>query len=304
MALQQLRYFVTVAESLSFTDAANEHFVAQSAISKQIGNLEKQLGVQLLYRNKRSVQLTNAGEYLLMEAKKLIECYETTIENTRKAANGQIGNIKVGLFGPEKDFLPKVINHFNKKYPRIDIDLLQLPREKINESLKNGEIDFGFTLSYSLNQIPNIEWQNIKNIPLNVFLHCDHPLAHNEKISIAAIANEPIITIKEDVSPTGYSHLCKLFDDHGFTPNVIKQCSRFETVLLLVEAGMGIAVLPKIIMEPHSTLRFIPFEESIEDFELVMAWNKHNRNNSLTLFLKEFESYFHEILPGFVCGLE
>jgi DNA-binding transcriptional LysR family regulator len=300
MDLKQLRYFVSVAERLNFTEAAGEHFVAQSAISKQISNLEELIGVQLFIRNRRTVQLTNAGTQLLKDAKTVIAHYEEAISNARLAGNGLSGNIKIGYLGLEKIFLPKLINQFTKKYPDVNIELIQYTRDTLNASLKLGEIDIGFTLSLSIEKFPEIIFRKISNIPFNVVLHSEHPLANHKKISISSIASEPIIVMNHEVSPDGFQHISELFKKHGLSPNIVSEGSHFETVLLMIEAGIGISILPKASANPPSTLRFIELEEKIEEIDFIIASNRNNRNPFISLFTKEFEYFMNSQEDGLV----
>jgi DNA-binding transcriptional LysR family regulator len=294
MGFKQLRYFISVAEKLSFTDAANEHFIAQSAISKQISNLEEQIGVPLFIRNKRSVQLTDAGAQLLTDAKGVIAHYEQAINKAKLAGNGLCGNIKVGFLGHEKTFLPKLINHMTKKFPDINIELIQFTRNALNSALQNGEIDIGFTLSVSIEKIPRISWERISTIPFNVVMNHDHPLANEDKISISSIAQEPMIVIHQEISPDGYEHAVKLFTKHGFTPKIVKKCPNYDTVLLMIEAGIGISILPKTVVNPPSTLRYIELAEDIDNIYLIIAWNKHNQNPLISVFTSEFDVFYRD----------
>ncbi|WP_160720609.1 LysR family transcriptional regulator [Bacillus sp. USDA818B3_A] len=300
MDLKQLRYFVSVAERLSFTEAAMEHFVAQSAISKQISNLEEQTGVQLFIRNRRTVQLTNAGTQLLKDAKSVIASYEEAISNARLAGNGLSGNLKIGYLGLEKIFLPKLISQFTKKYPDVNIELIQYTRDTLNSSLKIGEIDIGFTLSLSIEKFPEIISKKIANIPFNVVLHSEHPLADFKKLSFSSIASEPIIVMNHEISPDGFQHISELFKKQGLSPNIVREGSHFETVLLMIEAGIGISILPKAISNPPSTLRFIELEEKIDEIDFIIAWNRNNCNPFISLFTKEFESFMNNQEVGLI----
>ncbi|WP_342041610.1 LysR family transcriptional regulator [Bacillus sp. OTU2372] len=290
MDLKQLRYFVSVAERLSFTEAAMKHFVAQSAISKQISNLEDLIGVQLFIRNRRTVQLTKAGTQLLKDAKGVITHYEKAISNARLAENRLSGNIKIGYLGLEKTFLPRLINQFTKTYPDVNIELIQYTRDTLNASLKLGEIDIGFTFSLSIDKYTEIVSRKISNIPFAVVMNSEHPLANHKKISINSIASEPIIVINQEISPDGFKHIFELFTKNGFSPNIVQECSQFETVLLMVEAGIGISILPVAMQNPPSTLRFNELEEYVEDIDFIIAWNKNNQNPLVPLFTKEFEA--------------
>lgn len=300
MDLKQLRYFVSVAERLSFTEAAAEHFVAQSAISKQISNLEELIGVQLFIRNRRTVQLTKAGAQLLKDAKGVIEHYEGAISNARLRGSDLSGSIKIGYLGLEKLFLPRLINQFTKKYRDVNIELIQYTRDTLNASLKLGDIDIGFTLSLSIDKFPEITSRKISNIPFTVVMNSEHSLANHRKISITSIATEPVIVINPEVSPDGFKHISELFIKHDISPNIIQECSHFETVLLMVEAGIGISILPVAMVNPPPTLRFIELEENIEEIDFIIAWNKNNLNPLISLFTKEFESFIDTHEDGLI----
>jgi DNA-binding transcriptional LysR family regulator len=291
MDLKQLRYFVSVAEKLNFTEAAMEHFVAQSAISKQISNLENQIGVQLFIRNRRTVQLTQAGTQLLKDAKMVIAYYQEAIKNARLAGNGLSGTIKIGYLGLEKKFLPRLINQFTKKFPEVNIELVQYSRDTLNASLKLGDIDIGFTLSLSIEKYPEIEYKKISKIPFTVVMNSDHPLAGHKAISIHSIASEPLIVINQEVSPDSFKHISDLFIRYGISPSIVQECSQFETVLLMVEAGMGISILPVPMNNPPSTLCFIELIENVEEIDFIIASNKNNRNPLISLFINEFELF-------------
>lgn len=291
MDLKQLRYFVSVAENLSFTDAAAEHFVAQSAISKQISNLEELIGVQLFVRNKRSVQLTTAETHLLKEARGVITHYERALKKARLAGKGISGTIKIGFLGHERSFLPKLIHQFNKKFPEIGIELTQYTRALLNTFIKNGDLDIGFTLGVSMEKFPELKWRKISNMPINIVMPKEHPLAKQEKISIHALSSEPMIVISQKVSPDGYRHITDTFAKYGYIPNIVQECSCYETVLLMIEAGVGISILPRTIAAPSPTLRFMELEETIDDTDFIIAWNKNNHNPLIHLFMKELEAF-------------
>jgi len=146
MDIQQLRYFISVAKKLNFTEAAKEHFVAQSAISQQIKELEKFLGVKLFIRTNRSVRLTAAGKTLLSEAEDIINKTDEAVKKVQLAARGVIGTLKIGFILPmEKVILPDILKDFTCNYPHIDLSLLRLDWGYLNKSLEKDEIDLAFT---------------------------------------------------------------------------------------------------------------------------------------------------------------
>lgn len=291
MDIRQLRYFISVAEHLNFTEAAKHLFVAQSAVSQQIADLEKKLGVQLFIRNKRQVKLTNAGAVLLKEARYLVDKSEELIEKTRHADLGIIGDLKIGFLGyTERDFLPQLIRQFRRNYPKIDLHLNQYNHGMLIESLNTEALDIIFTLSFGLNNIGGLTKKKVLTEKISIVMHCEHPFANRQSINIKDLANERFIALDKRESPQGFNKTLLMCANSGFTPNIVSEPRLIQTVLLLVDAGIGIAILPKSLQANASpSLRFIDIEGEQAEDELVVAWKKANSNPSIPLFLEELD---------------
>jgi len=291
MDIRQLRYFISVAENLSFTDAAKDLFVAQSAVSQQIADLEKKIGVQLFVRDKRSVKLTSAGSVLLKESISLVDKTEEVIKKTRQAAQGIIGNLKIGFLGySERFYLPSIIKQFQINYPDVDLQLEQYNHGMLNEALITGELDIGFTFSFGIASIGGLEETHVFTESISAVLHNEHPLAHRDRISISELAKERFIVLNKEESPQGYNQTLLICANNGFFPNICREPRLLHTVLLLVESGMGIAILPKSLrLHSSPSLRFIDIDGEKNEYDLVVAWKKNNGNPSIQLFIKELE---------------
>ena len=292
MDMRQLRYFIAVAEHLNFTEAAKSLFVAQSAVSQQISDLEEKLGVQLFNRNKRSVRLTNSGKVLLKEAINLVNKSAEVIEKTRQAELGIIGSLSIGFLGyTERNFLPGLIRQFKRNYPTIDLQLNQFNHGMLINDLNSDDLDIVFTLSFGLDNIGGLERKKIISESISVVMHSDHPLANRRNINISELAKERFITLSRHESPQGFNKTLLMCANSGFTPTIVTQPRMLSTVLLLVDAGMGIAILPKSLEQNASpSLRFIDIEGEQSKDELVVAWKKANTNPSIPLFLQELEA--------------
>jgi DNA-binding transcriptional LysR family regulator len=297
MDIRQIRYFMAVAEYLNFTEAASHLFIAQSSLSQQIAELEKTLGVKLFKRNKRYVQLTSAGKVFLEEASTILQKYEEAMDRTRQADSGILGTLNIGFLGYSVNhFLPKLIKHFRKEYPFITIKLDRYGHGRLNEALKNKELDIAFTSSFGLQNIPNLDLLKIYSDLSSVVVHQDHPFATREMIKIAELTDESFITLKRQVSPQAHDRFLQMCTDSGFSPTIVNQTSYLDTVLLLVEAGMGIAVMPKSVRSIASPgLRFLEIEGKVSQFDLVAAWKKTNPNPSIPYFIKEIEDFVTEV---------
>lgn len=299
--LRQLRYFIKVAEYLSFTEAANQLFVAQSAISQQIADLEDKVGVKLFQRSKRSVQLTPAGTVFLKEAVQLVNKSIEAIDKARQAESGIIGSLSVGFLAPHvKAFLPQLIKRFHSQYPNIELQFNHFPIRMLKEALENDELDIGFTAPSGLSRIDTIQTKMIHKAPYCIVVPRGHPLAEKQKIQLADLAEEPFIIHNRHDSHVGSFHfIVQLCEKSGFTPKIVSQPRFVDTVLILVEAELGIAILPKDF-EPRSNpaIHFIEIEEvDNSTFELAVAWKKTNMNPSIPIFLKELDLIKPDLSP-------
>ncbi|KAB3529844.1 LysR family transcriptional regulator [Alkaliphilus serpentinus] len=296
MDIRQLQYFIAVAENLSFTEASKELFVAQSAVSQQIADLEKKIGAKLFIRNKRTVKLTNAGQVLLKEAIGLVNKTQEALEKTRQADLGIIGNLKIGFLGyTERHFLPHLIRQFRRSYPKVDLHLNQFNHGTLIEALKAKELDIGFTLSFGIDNIGDLEGKRIFTETISVAMHQKHPLANKEILKLEELADERFIVLNRLESPQGFNKTLLMCSNSGFSPNIVREPRLINTVLLLVDAGMGIAIVPKSLkLYSSPSLRFIDIDGEQTEDQLVAAWNKSNENPSIPLFLKELEGINEE----------
>lgn len=289
MDIRQLRYFITVAEYLNFTKAANQLYVAQSAISHQIADLEQQLGLKLFIRNKRSVQLTPAGAVFLKEAIEIVEKTSGAIERAKQTDAGIIGSLAIGFLSVHvRSFLPDVIKRFRELHPKVELHLNHFPSQMLKDSLEQGELDLAFTLPAGLDRIEEIEIKPVASEPYCLVMHKNHPLSSHKKIKLSDLATEPFIIHNRHDSPVGsYEFIVHLCEQSGFTPRIVSQPRFVDTVPILVESEIGISILPKSFetISSHS-LRFIKMDGVKDnDCELVIAWKKDNLNPAIQLFL-------------------
>jgi DNA-binding transcriptional LysR family regulator len=294
MDIRQLRYFITVAEYLNFTKAANQLYVAQSAISHQIADLEDQLGVKLFIRNKRSVQLTPAGSVFLKEAIEIVEKTSGAIERAKQTEAGVIGSLAIGFLSVHvRSFLPNVIKTFRELHPKVKLQLDHFPTKMLKESLELGELDLAFTLPSGLDRIDEIEIQSVASEKYCIVMHKNHHLSNQQRIHLRDLATEPFIIHNRHDSPVGsYDFIIHLCEQNGLTPRIVSQPRFVDSVPVLVESEIGISILPKSFEALSSpSLRFIEID-GLDDnhFELVVAWKKNNLNPSIALFLDVLKS--------------
>ncbi|MBP2652676.1 MAG: transcriptional regulator AlsR family [Firmicutes bacterium] len=288
MDIRQLRYFISVAENLNFTEAARSQYVAQSAVSRQIADLEKKLGVNLFTRDKHSVSLTAAGRLLLQEAYTIVGRSDAAVEMVKQAAVGTAGILKIGYLGVPL-MLPwaEQLRLFHLANPKVQLHFNEYDAGSLTSELENRKLDIGFTRSISVKNSSVINWRKIDVDSVCVVMRPDHHLANSKKIEFRGLENESFITISRLASPGLYDHMLGLCLKNNISPKIIFQPSNVQSVLFSVFIGMGIAILPRCFENclPTLQLKFIDIEGEEVNSELVVAWNKMIDNPSAMLFL-------------------
>ena len=158
------------------------------------------------------------------------------------------------------------------------------------EKLKSDELDIAFTLSLGLQSIGGLEYKTLWTQPHCIIMHHDHPLANRTSINIAELAQESFVMLEREVSPAGFDLLLAACANHGFSPNLVNTASHIEAVLMMVDAEIGITILPKYFqLYASPTLRFINIEGDDFKVDVLASWKKINKNPSLSLFIEELE---------------
>lgn len=290
--IQRLHYFIVAAERGSFTEAAAEFRISQSAISQQIAELEKQVGFQLFIRSNRQCQVTTLGNFLLKEARALLAKTEEASSRLRAAIQGMVGYLRIGFMGSiEKGFLPETIREFCQQHPQIDLSLQQYTCTELNKALDNDEIDIGFTISYDPIHFPNLERKTLFRDNWCVAMHCDHPLADEKKINPARLYDTPFITFSPEADYITHSQTLQLCGKYGFTPQKTIFCRDVASILYLVESGLGLAILPGSIpaIAGHN-LSIIEIEPHPTPVDIIVVWKKNYSNPTVSTWLATLEA--------------
>ena len=195
MNLNQLRYFVSVAENGSFTKAAMNHFISQTAITQQIHALEESIGTKLLDRASRPVALTPAGRVLLKEAREILGKMDAALLRTREASTGLEGELRLGYTkGYEHSDLPKYLRGFHQEYPNVLLSCYRCDTDRLAAGLMNREYDVIFTWdSTNLRREETIDLRVMEHVPLRVALYASHPLARRKELTRKDLRQENIL---------------------------------------------------------------------------------------------------------------
>lgn len=292
MNLNQLRYFVSVAEHGSFTRAAMSHYISQTAITQQIHALEENIGVTLLDRNTRPVSLTPAGKVFLKEAREILGRMDTALQHTREASTGLEGELRLGYTkGYEHSDLPRHLRSFHREYPNVLLSCYRCDTDMLAAGLLNGEYDVIFTWdSTNLRQEEALDVRIFERVPLRVALYANHPLARRKKLSRRDLKQENILFM----SPSGTGHsfgdayYIRLYQQAGYQPNILLRSNDMESILMMVAAEEGISIVPQYAHPWNigtENVVFVPLSDEDETEEILIVWRKHDDNPALQHFI-------------------
>ena len=293
MNINQLRYFVAVAEQRSFTKAANQYYLSQTAVTQQVRALEDTLGVQLLDRNSRPVSLTPAGAVFLTEAKAILERMNSAVSRTRDASTGLVGSVRIGYTkGYERSDLSNKLRAFHRDYPNILLTCFRCDTDMLAAGLLNGEYDIIFTWdSTNIRQDSQVELRLVERARLVVALYGSHPFARRTALRRSELKNETILfmTPSSTGSSFGDDHFMQLYQQAGYHPNILLRSNDVESILMMVAAEEGISILPAYCTDKLTNadnLIFVPLLGDEETEDILAVWRKDDPSQALRHFLE------------------
>jgi DNA-binding transcriptional LysR family regulator len=283
---RQLRYFVAVAEELSFTRAAIRLHLSQPPLSQQIQALERDLGVRLLERDKRNVALTEAGRVFLEEARQILAKAEEARSHVLAAAAGYSGQLRLAYtvsvsFHPA---LPQALLRYGQIAPNVRIQLNEMYSEPQFAALLAGQIDVGFVRDepQHTKDARSLRLTVIDREPLLLALPSGHPLAARKSVRLAEVADDAFITQPRELAATLYDRLVKLAAKAGFKPRINQHAQQINGLLALVAAGLGLALVPATMRTVRlAGVSYVPLEDA--DAYLMLAASSRIQDQSPAL---------------------
>lgn len=259
--LVQVRAFVAVARELHFGRAAQRLNMTQPPLSRQIVLLEQHLGARLFDRNRQTVRLTPAGRSFLIEAEELL-LHSARVERVlRSDFPDQRGNLTLGFFsGSVYRLLPRIVARMRQSLPNIQLRLEEMTAAEQFQALADGRIDLGIMRPVTVPEVCHAE--AIYQEKLVLALPFDHPMVRGGPPEIAQLGDEPFIMYRDD-APYMHRMLTAIFRQHGISPRIVQSHSQAHTILSLVSASLGLAILPEDV--GHASFRTIvlrPFAPS------------------------------------------
>jgi DNA-binding transcriptional LysR family regulator len=290
MELRHLRYFTAVVESKGYREASRRLHIAQPSISEAISDLERELDLKLFSRANRAARLTPEGELFYADAVRILQQAETAILTAKRAAQGKIGRLSIGFIGSATlSFLPDLIRRYKLGYPNVKLVLQELYPVELDNALDRGAIDIAITRALSLERSKNFQSMVLLRDPLVAVLPQSRKLK-SDKIRLADLANERFILFHRQGAPGVFDTIVGACRAQGFSPRVENEPNAMQTILSLVEAEEGVAIVPASTSSLRSNgVQFVRLVPDDLYLDLIAAWPVGEPSIVLRVFLKFLE---------------
>lgn len=288
MELRHLRYFVAVAETENVSRAALKLHVSQPALSRQIRNLEDELGFLLLERGAKSVRLTEAGKTFQGEARAVLQRVEDAVKTARAAATGGRGELHVG-YAPSLTtrILPPALRAFQAGLPNVRVLLHDLSTEEMLAQLRDGALQIAFLVRPTRAILRGLRFEELLRDSLCLAVAPKHPFARRRTVKLAELAREPLIAYSRKEYPEYHELLAKLFATSKSKPQVAEEHDGITSLIAAVEAGGGVALVSEsVACLAGSRLKLIPISPAPEPLVIGAAWSQGGLAPAAERFLK------------------
>ncbi|MEI6897900.1 MAG: LysR substrate-binding domain-containing protein [Psychromonas sp.] len=288
MEIKVLKTFITVASLKNFSAAAKQLYTVQPNISRQISDLEKELGVKLFIRNTREVSLTEAGKILLPEAVEIL-ANNTRVKNLIKLAkNGQqtlnIGYLSSACF----TFFPKLIRQFSKCHPKIKITIIEMTSKEQLSALLENKIDISFSRPQPLLESKKFHSSEIYTDTLVAAIPACHHFSNKKKLTFNDLRNEKFILFKPEEAMELHHHIVSNCEKNGFSPNITFHHGNIRSLMTIISAGLGISIVPNCVQGiGFNGCKFIPMEE----LSLTLKLNIYHCNTTCPEHVTDFVEF-------------
>jgi DNA-binding transcriptional LysR family regulator len=242
MELRHLRYFVAVAEVLNFTKAATRLRLAQPALSRQVSDLEDELGVDLLKRNSHGVSLTAEGKMFLEDARAMLKYAEESVAKVRALARGEAGELQVGYLPPlDLHILPRALAEFQRTTPGVKVVLHDLGTDEICNELRNGKLHLALMMQPTDDSTVGIEFEEVGRYPFFVAMAPTHLLSKMKTIPVQALADQPLVILGRRRNSEYHRTLHRVFAP--LRPNIATECDSMNSLITEINVGKCVAVV-------------------------------------------------------------
>lgn len=293
MDINQLNCFISVAQTLNFSEAARRNYVSQSTVSRYISELEKEFGVKLFTRSHRDVIITNEGKTLLPYVIEVVDTLKKAKTIIKQMHDGGQGRITLGCDVTSLSFPSKCIADFSEKYPNIVVDIRQFNGADRNQAITSGEYDFCFMPRDMVPESSGIESVVTHYESLSVVTEKNGSFKGKKSVSLRDIAGEKLLLLSESICPIVYMEIMDLLRTFHISPNVESTFDDLSTIYVAVSSGIGISIIPNSLAKFSSSeyTDIYPVEDADTSIAYVMAWAKNIANPAAKLFIETVKKY-------------
>lgn len=287
MELRHLRYFVAVAEDLSFTKAAAKLHLAQPSITRQIHNLEEEIGVGLLNRSRSQVALTEEGRSFLVDARRILALAAESILAVQRLSRGETGQLNIAyLSNSDVELLPATLGAFRQAFPHIALNLFDMAPAEQFRALEARKIDLGFVGLPPPATLGHLKWESITRHRTVVVLPIKHPLARKPQVSLRELKTMFFVGLSEKTHPGFRNWLSATCQQAGFTPRILQDAEMEPALMTFVAEGLGVSLAREHIKKlPHPGVAFRPLTPPIKS-DYCIAWNRGNDSRALQQYIE------------------
>jgi DNA-binding transcriptional LysR family regulator len=286
--LRHLRYFVAVAEEEHFGRAAERLHVVQPAITRQVRQLEEEIGCALFERLKRGVRLTEAGRSFREEAVQLLLQLERGIDRTRLVAQGKVGRLRVG-FADTATYsgeLPSILREFHARWPDVRLELFPSSSVVAREQLQERKVDVAFVYILPTN-LPELKSRRVSFERWVLALPREHPLVKSKRVTLGDLKGEPFVWFPRPAGPLLYDRVLSACEAAGVRLNIVQEANNLTTILSLVAGGIGLSFSIKSAARTKPDSVVLREIEGLHiKIELSVIWRDDNKLPALQKFIE------------------
>jgi DNA-binding transcriptional LysR family regulator len=278
---------VAVAEELNFTKAAVKLHLAQPSLTRQIHNLEEELGVRLLNRSKSQVALTEEGRSFMADARCILALATESILAVQRLSRGETGQLNIAyLSNFDFELLPQTLRTFRQTFPHIALNLFDMTPAEQLRALETRKIDLGFVGLPPPGAASGLQWESIARHQTVVVLPTKHPLARKRHVNLVELEAMFFVGMSETTHPGFRDWLNGTCQRAGFTPRVLQDAELEPALMIFVAEGLGVTLATEHIKRlPHPGVTFRPLAPPIES-DYCIAWNRNNDSRALQQYIE------------------
>ena len=287
MELRHLRYFVAVAEDLNFTRAAAKLRLAQPSLTRQIHNLEEEIGVRLLSRSKSHVALTEEGRSFLVDARRILALATESILSVQRLSRGETGQLNIAyLSNSDFELLPETLAAFRQTFPHVALNLFDMAPAEQFRALEARKIDLGFVGLPPPASFCELRSESVARHRTVVVLPAKHPLAKKRQVNLGALKTMFFVGLSENTHPGFRDWLGATCQRVGFTPRILQDAELEPALMTFVAEGLGVSLAREHIKKvPHPGVALRPLAPPIK-IDYCITWNRANDSKALHQYIE------------------